>query len=62
MIGTTREEMAAFYCIDDDIAKADQTAIDGVFASIFKTGQQRYQDEFRRIRAHTPMPPCSATS
>jgi para-nitrobenzyl esterase len=51
MIGTTREEMAAFYCIDDDIAKADQAAIDGVFASIFNTGQQRYQDEFRRMRA-----------
>jgi para-nitrobenzyl esterase len=54
MIGTTREEMAAFYCIDDDIAKADQTAVDGVFASIFKSSQERYQDEFRRIRAqHT---------
>ncbi len=51
MIGTTREEMAAFYCIDDDIAKADQAAIDGVFTSIFNTGQQRYQDEFRRMRA-----------
>ena len=23
MIGTTREEMAAFYCIDQEIAKAD---------------------------------------
>jgi para-nitrobenzyl esterase len=54
MIGTTREEMAAFYCIDDDIAKADQTAIDGVFASIFKSGHQRQYDEFRRTRAsHT---------
>jgi para-nitrobenzyl esterase len=54
MIGTTREEMAAFYCIDDDIAKADQAAVDGVFASIFKTRQQQYQNEFRQIRAsHT---------
>lgn len=54
MVGTTREEMAAFYCIDDEIAKADQAAIEGVFASIFKTDQQRYSDEFRRMRAsHT---------
>jgi para-nitrobenzyl esterase len=54
MIGTTREEMAAFYCIDDDIAEADQTAIDGVFASIFKSGHQRHYDEFRQARAsHT---------
>jgi carboxylesterase type B len=34
MIGTTREEMAAFYCIDQDIAKADAAAIEGVFASV----------------------------
>ena len=32
MIGTTREEMAAFYCIDQEIAKADPAAIEGVFA------------------------------
>jgi para-nitrobenzyl esterase len=51
MIGTTREEMAAFYCIDDEIAKADQAAIDGVFASVFKNNQQRHHDEFRRMRA-----------
>ena len=54
MIGTTREEMTAFFCIDDEIAKADRTAIDGVFAAIFKNNQQRYQDEFRRTRtSHT---------
>ena len=51
MIGTTREEMAAFYCIDDEIAKADQDAIDGVFATVFKNGHQRHYDEFRRTRA-----------
>ena len=51
MIGTTREEMVAFYCIDDEIAKADQVAIDGVFASLFPTGPRPYQDEFRRMRA-----------
>jgi para-nitrobenzyl esterase len=51
MIGTTREEMAAFYCIDDDIAKADQAAIDDVFASIFKTNPRRHCEEFRMMRA-----------
>jgi para-nitrobenzyl esterase len=51
MIGTTREEIAAFYCIDDEIAKANQAAIDGVFASVFKTSERRHYDEFRRMRA-----------
>ena len=51
MIGTTREEMAAFYCIDDEIEKADQAAIEGVFASVFPTGHRRYYDEIRRMRA-----------
>ena len=36
MIGTTREEMAAFYCIDQEVANADQAAIEGVFASMFQ--------------------------
>ena len=51
LIGTTREEMAAFYSIDPDIPKADKAAIDGVFASVFKSGHQRYYDEYRRLRA-----------
>jgi para-nitrobenzyl esterase len=51
MIGTTREEMAAFYCIDQDIAKADAAAIEGVFASVFKSGHRPYFDELRRTRA-----------
>ena len=51
MIGTTREEMAAFYCIDDDIAKADPAAIEAVFASVFKSGHHPYYDEVRRMRA-----------
>jgi para-nitrobenzyl esterase len=51
LIGTTREEMAAFYCIDDDIAKAGPAAIEGVFAAVFKSGHQRQYDEFRRLRA-----------
>jgi para-nitrobenzyl esterase len=50
MIGTTREEMAAFYCIDQDIAKADAAAIEGVFASMFKSGHRPYYDEIRRTR------------
>lgn len=51
MIGTTREEMAAFYCIDDDIAKADPAAVEGVFASMFKTGHRQHYEEIRRLRA-----------
>ena len=51
MIGTTREEMAAFYCIDEEIAKADQAAVEGVFASVFKSGHRPYYDEIRRMRA-----------
>ena len=34
MIGTTREEMAAFYCIDQEIANADAAAVEGVFAAV----------------------------
>ena len=51
MIGTTREEMAAFYCIDKDIESASSGAIEGVFASVFKSGHKPYYDEFRRMRA-----------
>jgi para-nitrobenzyl esterase len=51
MIGTTREEMAAFYCIDDEIAKADQGAVEGVFASMFPSGHRPYYDEASRMRA-----------
>jgi para-nitrobenzyl esterase len=53
MIGTTREEMAAFYCIDGDVAKADHAAIEGVFASVLKSGHRPYYDEIRRMRAAT---------
>src|SRR6185436_20233084 len=49
MIGTTREEMAAFYCIDEDIAKADQAAIDSVFAAVFPSGHRSYRDEIGRM-------------
>jgi para-nitrobenzyl esterase len=51
MIGTTREEMAAFYCIDQEIAKADRAVIEGVFAAMFKSDHRPYYDEIRRMRA-----------
>src|SRR5215472_12108812 len=51
MIGTTREEMAAFYCIDKDVESAKPSAIEGVFASMFKDGHRPYYDEIARMRA-----------
>jgi para-nitrobenzyl esterase len=51
MLGTTREEMAAFYCIDKEIENAPQAAVEGVFAAVFKTGYQQHYDEIRRMRA-----------
>jgi len=51
MIGTTREEMAAFYCIDQEVAKADAAAVEGVFASLFPSGHKAIYDEIRRMRA-----------
>jgi para-nitrobenzyl esterase len=51
MIGTTREEMAAFYCVDEEVAKANARAVEGVFASMFKSGHQEHYDEIRRMRA-----------
>jgi para-nitrobenzyl esterase len=51
MIGTTREEMAAFYCIDQEIAAADPSAIERVFATMFKSGHQAHFDEIRSMRA-----------
>jgi para-nitrobenzyl esterase len=51
MIGTTREEMAAFYCIDQEVAKADAAAVEGVFTSLFPSGHKAIYDEIRRMRA-----------
>ncbi len=51
VIGTTREEMAAFYGIDKDIENAPESAVEGVFASVFKSGHRPYYDEYRRMRA-----------
>jgi para-nitrobenzyl esterase len=51
IIGTTREEMAAFYCIDQEIADADRSAIEEVFGAMFKSGDKPYYDEIRKMRA-----------
>ncbi len=51
MIGTTREEMAAFYCIDPEIDAAPMDAVENVFASMFGAGYRPYFDEFRATRA-----------
>ena len=62
MIGTTREEMAAFYCIDQEIANADAAAVDGVFADDAQratTGPTTTRSAACAPR--TPMRRCSAT-
>jgi para-nitrobenzyl esterase len=51
MIGTTREEMAAFYCIDEEIAYADAGKIEGVFRSVSKGEHPSHYDEIARMRA-----------
>jgi para-nitrobenzyl esterase len=51
MVGTTREEMAAFYCIDQEIANADAAAVEGVFANILKGDHRAHYDEIARMRA-----------
>ena len=62
MIGTTREEMAAFYCIDKEIDAADQGAVDGRVRHDIRSGHQPYYDEIRRhARVAAPMRRCSAT-
>jgi len=54
MMGTTREEMAAFYCIDKEIDAAERVQVEGVFAKVFGSGYQPYYDEIRRMRSsHT---------
>jgi para-nitrobenzyl esterase len=51
LIGTTREEMAAFYSIDEQVTHADSTAVEAVFAAMFKSDWRLYYDEIRRTRA-----------
>ncbi len=54
MIGTTREEMAAFYCIDQEIANADAAAVEGVFAAMLGSGAPHplRRDRKNARRAH----------
>src|SRR5262249_30895385 len=51
MIGTTREEMAAFYCIDKEIERATAAAVEGVFAAVFKSGHREHYEGSRGRRA-----------
>jgi para-nitrobenzyl esterase len=51
MIGTTREEMAAFYSIDKDVQTATSDQVMGVFERIFPGQARTYYDEIRAIRA-----------
>jgi para-nitrobenzyl esterase len=51
MVGTTREEMAAFHCVDQAVQNADETAVKQVFERICGPVYQDYYEEFRRMRA-----------
>ncbi len=50
MIGTTREEMAAFFAVDNDVRSADDVAIVGVFEQVFGSEHRAHYDEYRRLR------------
>ncbi|WP_427184180.1 carboxylesterase/lipase family protein [Bordetella bronchialis] len=51
MVGTTREEMAAFHCVDQAVLNADEAAARQVFERICGPDYPAYYDEFRRLRA-----------
>jgi para-nitrobenzyl esterase len=51
MIGTTREEMAAFYSIDKDVQNATPDAVIDVFERLFPGQAKAYYDDIRRVRA-----------
>jgi para-nitrobenzyl esterase len=51
MIGTTREEVMAFFCIDSEVQNADNAAVLSVFETVFKSEHREYYEEFRRMRA-----------
>lgn len=51
MIGTTREEMAAFHVVDQAVQNAGEAEVKQVFERICGPGYQDYYDEFRRVRA-----------
>jgi len=51
MIGTTREEVMAFFSADREVQNADTPAVLGVFETVFKSEHRDYYEEFRRMRA-----------
>jgi para-nitrobenzyl esterase len=53
LIGTTREEMAAFYSIDDSVRNAGETALRAEFERLFGARGGEYCEEYRRARLDT---------
>jgi para-nitrobenzyl esterase len=51
MVGTTREEMAAFHVVDQAVQNADEAAVKQVFERLCGPKYQGYYDEFSRVRA-----------
>ena len=51
MIGTTREEMMAFYAADPAVRGADEAAATKLFETFFNAEAPAYLDEYRRTRA-----------
>lgn len=51
MIGTTREEMMAFYAMDKDVMAAEEKAAVPLFEAMFKAEAPAYLDEVRRTLA-----------
>lgn len=51
MIGTTREEMMAFYCRDPEVLNAAPAAVSGVFEGFFKGEARAVEETIRRTRA-----------
>lgn len=53
LIGSTREEMAAFYSVDDNVKQADEAAMRGEFERLFGAHGTAICDEYRRSRLDT---------
>jgi para-nitrobenzyl esterase len=51
MVGTTREEMAAFHVVDQAVQNADEAAVKSVFERLCGARYQDYYNEFRRMHA-----------
>lgn len=50
LIGTTREEMAAFYTMDDSVPKAPEAQIRAQFDHVFGADGRAHYNEYRRLR------------